>query len=180
MDSHPEQPPSPVVRKARAADIPRIHSLIDSMTSDGTLLRRSVADITQQIESFIVADSADGEFLGCAALHRYGKHLAEIRSIAVREEARGLGAGGMLLKCLLDEIQSSNTQCACLFTRVPDFFAHYGFHAVQLTAFADKMEKDCVRCPRRQQCDETAMALGELPEYEAKTVLPLVRKLVQL
>lgn len=180
MDSHPEQPPSPVVRKALPTDVPHIHSLIESMTSDGTLLRRSVADITQQIESFIVADSAEGEFLGCAALHRYGKHLAEIRSIAVREEARGLGAGGMLLKRLLDDIQSSETQCACLFTRVPDFFAHFGFHAVQLTAFADKIAKDCVRCPRRQQCDEVAMALGELPEHEANTVLPLVHKLVQL
>ena len=175
------QPPSlPFVRAARPADVPDIHRLIESMTADGTLLRRSLSEISSQIGSFVIANSAEGEFLGCAALYRYGSHLAEIRSIAVREQARGLGAGGMLLKRLLDEIESSGTQCACLFTRVPEFFAHYGFQAVRLAAFADKIRKDCVRCPRRQGCDEVAMAFGKLPPLEETAMLPLVQQLVRL
>ena len=32
-------------------------------------------------------------FLGCGALHLYGPHLAEVRSIVVKPEFRGLGAG---------------------------------------------------------------------------------------
>ncbi len=172
---------TPTVRPARSSDVQNIFHLIDSMTGDGTLLRRSATEIEQQIESFLVADSAEGDFLGCAALHRYNAQLAEIRSIAVRPEARGLGAGGMLLQHLLADLQESGTGCACLFTRIPEFFAHYGFHTVPAGAVIAKVAKDCVRCPRRQACDETAMALGELPPYPV-TVLPAAvqHALVQL
>ena len=138
MHSFHQPSHSPVVRRAQSSDVASIFGLIESMTADGTLLRRSLYEIEQQLDTFIVADSYDGEFLGCAALHRYGVHLAEVRSIAVRPEARGLGAGGMLLGRLLDDIQTTGTRCACLFTRIPDFFAHYGFHTVPLAVFADK------------------------------------------
>jgi GNAT superfamily N-acetyltransferase len=39
-----------------------------------------------------------GVFLGCGALHLYGPHLAEVRSIVVKPEAKGQGAGGQLLR----------------------------------------------------------------------------------
>ena len=169
------------IRHADRADVADIFRLIESLTSDGTLLRRSEREIAQQLSSFIVARGEEGEFLGCAALHRYGKHLAEIRSIAVRPEARGLGAGGRLLEHLLAELRESGTRCACLFTRVPSFFAHYGFHDVPLASFTDKVAKDCVHCPRRSHCDEIAMALGELPSPLPAEVSPLqAGRLVQL
>ena len=179
MDPDREPFPACAVRKAQTADVPCIFELIDSMTDDGTLLRRSVREIEQQIETFVVAESGRGEFLGCAALHRYGPHLAEIRSIAVKSEARGIGAGGLLLKRLIADMADDHTRCACLFTRVPGFFAHYGFHPVPLFALADKVVKDCGRCPRRHNCDEVAMAFGDLPAY-APQVLDLAHRLVQL
>ncbi len=175
----PREPERPLVRTARPADVPSIFALIDSLSGDGTLLRRSTREIEQQIGSFLVAETPSGSFLGCAALHRYSAQLAEIRSIAVRPEARGAGAGGLLLQHLLGDIRTSGTSCACLFTRIPDFFAHYGFHTVPSGAVLDKVAKDCVRCPRRQQCDETAMALGELPTYPLR-MFQAARELVQL
>jgi amino-acid N-acetyltransferase len=185
------------VRRACRADAKNIHALIDSMTADGTLLRRSLSEIEQHCDTFVVAellvgpdkygpqehgpekhDACENRFLGCAALHRYGAHLAEIRSIAVRPEARGLGAGGMLLEQLLRDVAETGTQCACLFTRIPGFFEHYGFHNISLAAVPDKVAKDCVRCPRRDACDEIAMALGELPV--PLPTLRVARQLVQL
>lgn len=170
---------NPHVRSAIASDTESIFSLIESMTDDGTLLRRSVSEIRQHIGSFVVAESAQGAFLGCAALHRYSKYLAEIRSIAVRPEARRVGAGGMLLERLLLDIQVNETGCACLFTRIPGFFARYGFHSVSAGSVPDKVAKDCIRCPRRTHCDEIAMTYGELPEY-APDVLAAARELVHL
>ena len=41
-----------------------------------------------------------GVFQGCGALHLYGPHLAEVRSIVVRPEAKSKGTGGMLLQSL--------------------------------------------------------------------------------
>ena len=187
------------VRRAELADSFQIHALIESLTADGTLLRRPLSEIKQHIDTFLVAEAsaqspdsgpASGpesskdveprcdQFLGCAALHRYGTHLAEIRSIAVRPEARGLGAGGLLLQRLLEDVGRTGTRCACLFTRIPTFFEHYGFHNVPLAAVPDKIAKDCVRCPRQQACDEIAMALGELPVPLA--VISEARQLVQL
>ncbi|RXH55078.1 GCN5-related N-acetyltransferase [Granulicella sibirica] len=110
-----------------------------------------------------MAETHGGEFLGCAAIHRYGTHLAEVRSIATRLEARGLGAGGMLLQRVLEDVRNSGTQRACLFTRIPSFFARYGFHTVPLASMRDKVAKDCVHCARRERCDEIAMVAGEPP-----------------
>ena len=170
---------SPRVRSAVPSDAESIFKLIDSMTGDGTLLRRPLSEIRQHIDSFVVAETPEGEFLGCAALHRYSRQLAEIRSIAVRPEARGVGAGGLLLERLLEDLHRTGTGCACLFTRIPGFFSHYGFHSVSPGSVPDKVAKDCIRCPRRTHCDEIAMTHGELPAY-APDILAAARQLVQL
>ena len=88
-------------RKARLPDADAIHGLIRSLSFDGTLLPRSPAEIYENIRDFTVAETDDGEFLGCGALHLYGPHLAEIRSIAVGEKAKGKGAGGYLVEALI-------------------------------------------------------------------------------
>ena len=77
------------VRKARLQDASLIFELVNSLSSDGTLLRRAFAEICENIRDFTVAESDAGNFLGCGALHLYGPHLAEVRSIVVRPEAKG-------------------------------------------------------------------------------------------
>ena len=58
------------------------HELICSYSADGTLLPRSLAEICENVRDFIVLEEA-GQVIGCGALHLYGPHLAEIRSITV-------------------------------------------------------------------------------------------------
>ena len=53
--------------------------------------------------------------------------------------------------------------CVCLFTRIPDFFFHFGFRVADRTALPDKIYKDCQTCPRLYACDEVAMVRGPLP-----------------
>ena len=55
--------------------------------------------------------------------------------------------------------------CVCLFTRIPEFFAPFGFKAAERDAIPDKLYKDCLNCPRINNCDEVAMYLGELPKF---------------
>ena len=154
---------SAVVRKAKLQDAERIFRLVNSLSGDGTLLRRSYAEICENVRDFSVAQSEDGEFLGCGALHLYGPHLAEVRSIVVRPEAKGQGAGGRLLRALLAEAEENGVSCVCLFTRLPDFFSHFDFRVVDRTLLPDKIYKDCQTCPRLYACDEVAMARGEIP-----------------
>jgi amino-acid N-acetyltransferase len=152
------------VRPARLHDAMNIFELVNSLSGDGTLLRRSYAEICENVRDFYVAHSDAGIFLGCGALHLYGPHLAEVRSIVVKPEAKGQGAGGRLLKALLEEADEQGVTSVCLFTRIPDFFLHFGFKIADRTAMPDKIYKDCQACPRLYACDEVAMVRGPLPK----------------
>jgi amino-acid N-acetyltransferase len=152
-----------LTRKAQLQDVRSIHQLIHSFTHDGTLLPRRYAEICENIDTFTIVETNSGQFLGCAALHVYGQHLAEIRSIAVRPEANGHGAGGLLVHALLDQAEARGIRCVCLFTRIPGFFEHFHFRVAEHRAFPDKVQKDCMHCIRRNACDEIAMVVGELP-----------------
>src|SRR5579884_1101592 len=118
------------VRKARLQDATNIFELVNSLSSDGTLLRRAFPEICENIRDFTIAESDAGVFLGCGALHLYGPHLCEVRSIVVKPEAKGKGAGGNILSALIEEAEDHGIQSVCLFTRIPDFFFKYGFREV--------------------------------------------------
>jgi amino-acid N-acetyltransferase len=148
-----------IIRKARLQDASNIYELVNSLSSDGTLLRRAFPEICENVRDFTVAESDQGIFQGCGALHLYGPHLAEVRSIVVRPEAKSKGTGGQLLQSLLDEAEEHGIGCVCLFTRIPDFFFKYGFRVVEdRAALPDK-----IYCPRLYRCDEVAMARGQIP-----------------
>lgn len=152
------------MRKARLPDAVNIFDLVNSLSGDGTLLRRNYAEICENVRDFTVAESESGVFLGCGALHLYGPHLAEVRSIVVKPEAKGQGAGGKLLRALLNEAEEQSVTTVSLFTRIPDFFFHFGFRVVDRTTLPDKIYKDCQNCPRLYACDEVAMVRGPLPK----------------
>ena len=151
------------VRQAKLQDAVNIFELVNSLSGDGTLLRRSYSEICENVRDFVIAESEAGMFLGCGALHLYGPHLAEVRSIVVKPEAKGQGAGGKLLRALLEEAEEQGVVSVCLFTRIPDFFFHFGFRIADRTTLPDKIYKDCQTCPRLYACDEVAMVRGPLP-----------------
>jgi len=151
-------------RNATLPDAFAIEQLIQVHVGDGTLLPRSLSEICENIRDFAVIEH-EGEIVGCGALHLYGMHLAEVRSITIGSKAKGQGAGRVLIDALLAEAQRQSVTCVCLFTRIPDFFAKMGFQTVEKEALPDKIHKDCLKCPRIHACDEIAMYMGELPEY---------------
>jgi amino-acid N-acetyltransferase len=152
--------------RARSAKLPdafAIEHLIQVHVGDGTLLPRSLSEICENIRDFIVVEN-EGEIVGCGALHLYGLHLAEIRSITVTSHSKGKGAGRVLIDALMKEAQRQSVTCVCLFTRIPDFFGHMGFQIVEKEAIPDKLLKDCLKCSRQNACDEIAMYIGALPK----------------
>jgi amino-acid N-acetyltransferase len=151
-------------RKAFLPDASAIEKLIRVHTTDGTLLPRPLADICENIRDFIVIEE-EGRIVGCGALHLYGMHLAEIRSITVSDEARRKGAGRMLVNALIEEGRNQRVKGICLFTRIPEFFARLGFRQVDRAALPDKIYKDCLLCPRLHACDEVPMLRGEVPSF---------------
>ncbi|HUR36854.1 MAG TPA: N-acetyltransferase [Terriglobales bacterium] len=152
-------------RRATLPDVEQIHDLIHGYSEVGTLLPRSLAELCENVRDFIVVEDGQGRIVGCGALHLYGRHLTEIRSIAVIPEVKGQGGGRLLVEALLSEAEHHHVNCVCLFTRIPDFFSHFGFRVAKREELPDKIYKDCVNCPKLHACDEIAMVRGELPKF---------------
>jgi amino-acid N-acetyltransferase len=151
-------------REALLPDAEQIYALIAAYSSDGTLLPRTLAEICENVRDFVVLEHA-GQILGCGALHLYGPHLAEIRSITVDPTYQGGGGGRKLVKTLLAQAEKHGVTCVCLFTRIPQFFSRLGFTTAEHRDLPDKIHKDCYQCPRLHRCDEVAMIRGELPTF---------------
>lgn len=165
-------------RNAILRDVKEIHAIMEPYYPDGTLLPRHIPELCENIRDFVVAER-DGEIIGCGALHLYGLHLAEVRSIAVHPQAKGLGAGRLLVEALLQEAERQNVTCVCLFTRIPEFFARVGFSLASREDLPDKIYKDCIHCPRFYACDEIAMVRGQIPpnleHRDLQITIPIMR-----
>ena len=143
-------------RKATLPYAPAIHALIEGYANAGILLARTMGDICENVRDFTVVEQK-GKVIGCGALHLYGQHLAEVRSIAVARAAQGQGAGSKLVSALLQEARQHQVAQVCLFTRSPEYFGRLGFVEVPHAVLPDKIFKDCRNCPMFTRCDETAM-----------------------
>src|SRR5260221_4224605 len=88
------------VRDAVLTDAEQIHALISAYSGDGTLLPRTLAEICENVRDFVVLEH-DERIIGCGALHLYGVHLAEIRSITVDPSSQSNGRGRPLAKARL-------------------------------------------------------------------------------
>ncbi len=151
-------------RNAILTDAESIHELISVYSPDGTLLPRSLPEICENVRDFLVVEH-EGKIIGCGALHLYGVHLAEVRSVAVHPSAKGNGAGALIVKGLLKQARRHRVSCVCLFTRIPDFFSRMGFSFAVREDLPDKLYKDCCNCPRLHNCDEVAMVRGAVPKF---------------
>ena len=134
-------------RRAVLPDASHIHDLILHYSQEGTLLPRTMAELCENVRDFYVVEDRQN-IVACGALHLYGPHLTELRSIAVHSERQGAGAGRLLIEALLDEAEHHHVQCVCLFTRIPDFFSHFGFSIAKRENLPDKIYKDCINCPK--------------------------------
>jgi len=153
-----------LTRSAILPDAQAIFELIAIYATKDVLLPRSLPEICENVRDFMVVEDDQGRIIGCGALHLYGMHLAEVRSIAVHPDATGRGAGRMVVEALLKEAEHQHVKGVCLFTRIPDYFAKLGFAMAELGDLPDKIYKDCLKCPKLNACDEFAMVKGEVPK----------------
>jgi amino-acid N-acetyltransferase len=152
----PARPLALRTRAARSTDVPALEAFIAAYTADGTLLPRTHANLLHHIGDFRVVWEGQ-RLVGCGALQRVDRHLAEIRSVAVHPSRRGLGLGGRIVQALLRDARRLDlTRVFCLTRRV-SFFAHQGLVVVPKEAFPHKVWNDCRFCPRQECCDEIAM-----------------------
>jgi len=151
-----------LVRKASMADIPAILALINGFAARGIMLPRTEFELAENLRDFSVVQTESG-VSGCGALHFYTPRAAEVRSLAIRPELQGCGAGKALVESLEGEAQAFGVEDVFAFTYVPDFFRKLGFTTLDRGELPLKAWKDCLRCPKFQCCDEVAVIKRVVP-----------------
>ena len=107
------------VRAATPEDWPAIAALLNA----NALPLQGAHD---HLPAFVVAEM-DGETVGCAGAEVYGR-IALLRSVAVKPERQGCGAGRQMLSVLLSLLaQRGVERLLLLTTTAPGYFARLGF-----------------------------------------------------
>jgi amino-acid N-acetyltransferase len=144
------------VEKAKIADVPQIHKLINSFADKGQMLARPLSELYESIRDFFVIRDGD-EVIACAALAVAWSDLAEIRSVAVLEERQKKGVGARLVAACLKEAEVLGLETVFCFTYRPEFFRKQGFKDIDKMELPRKVWTDCFRCPKFPNCDEIAL-----------------------
>jgi amino-acid N-acetyltransferase len=144
------------VRPARVSDAKAINALIGAYAEQDRMLFRSVADIYENLQTFLVAQEGE-EVMGCCALEVVWGDLAEVKSLAVDAAHQGRGIGRALVCAALDKAGQLGVARVFALTLEPVFFRNLGFAEVSRESLPMKVWSDCARCPKQQDCDEVAM-----------------------
>jgi amino-acid N-acetyltransferase len=122
-----------VVRRARTPDVRTIRRLVDTYAGAGQrLLEKATVTLYEDVQEFWIAERG-GQVVGCGALHVLWEDLAEIRTVAVNPEFRGLGIGHRIVSSLIITARELGLRRVFCLTFEVDFFARHGFRPVQGT-----------------------------------------------
>ena len=146
------------IRKAKLADVPDFHRLINHYAGERIMLPRTLTDLYENVWEFTVAEE-EGQLAGCGALKLYNQEIAEIRSLCVEAARKSKGIGRELVEQLLDEAEGFGLKTVFALTVSPAFFEKLGFREVPRERFPTKVWRDCLRCDRYTSCNEKAVTM---------------------
>ena len=115
-----------MIRKATVSDADAIHDLIAENLDN--LLPRTKEEIAAMIEAFFVAEE-NGLIVACACLEVYSAKIAELRSVAVRKDARRKGYGRIVVEAALQEADRRGIPEVLAVTSNVEFFEQLDFRS---------------------------------------------------
>jgi len=151
-----------VAEKARTADAQQVHDLVNAFAGRGEMLPRTMGEVYENLRDFFVVRRGD-DVLGCVALHIVWEDLAEVRSLAVREESQAVGLGALMVQACIDEARRLGLKRLFALTFKPAFFEKLGFQRVAKETLPHKIWTECVHCPHFPDCNEVPMAIELTP-----------------
>ena len=146
------------LRSADADDAPTLHTLITANLEEGHLLPRTLGELTVHATRFIVAVSRR-RIVGCAELAPLSPGVAEVRSLAVDERARGGRVGMLIVDELRRRAQRDGFEKLCAFTHAPAYFTRMNFSIVPHSWLLEKVFTDCLKCPQFKKCGQYGMVV---------------------
>ncbi len=137
------------------------------------MLFKSLAELYEDLRDFAVFED-EGQVIACVALTIIWADLAEVRSLAVTEGRQGRGVGRALVEWTVAEARRLHIRKLMALTYEQRFFERLGFGVVSKESLPLKVWSDCVRCPKRDGCDEIAMlrVLEDVPVVQVPAAAP--------
>lgn len=157
-----------MVRRAKIIDVPEMVKLINHYAQKGIMLGRPMIELYDSIRNFVVVER-DDKLVGCGSLAVIWSDIAEIRTVAVHPDYKGLGIGRRIVETLLQDARELELPGVFCLTYQPGFFEKLDFAVVDKSRLPHKVWKDCINCPKFPDCDETALLLelNPLPDEQA-------------
>jgi amino-acid N-acetyltransferase len=147
-----------MIRKAWVLDVKNIHKLLSTFSDRGEILPRPLSEIYDNLRDYcIFCDEKQKTIIGTCAVHITWEDLAEIRSLAVKEEFTKRGIGRKLVERCISEARDLGIHRVFVLTYKREFFEKVGFHLVDKSSLPHKIWADCLKCVKFPDCDETAM-----------------------
>jgi len=144
------------IRKATLKDVKQIHGLLSHFAKKGELLARPLLALYEKIREFYVFER-DQQVIGCVALEIAWEDMAEIRSLAVKEEAQGQNIGRQLVNAALEDAHCLEIKKVFTLTYKPGFFKKFGFVEIDKKLLPHKIWTDCINCPHFPDCNEVCL-----------------------
>ena len=150
------------VEKAKMADVPQMHKLINKFAAQGEMLPRALSEIYENIRDYFVVRNRD-KVLACVALHVSWADLAEIKSLAVARGSQKRGIGVALVNTCIEEAMELGISTVFCLTYKPRFFQKCGFVSIERSALPRKVWGECYTCPKFPDCDEVPLVVHLRP-----------------
>jgi len=133
--------------------------LLMHFADQGLLLPRSLSEIYDHLRDYTVMQTSDDSIVGVTALNICWEDLAEVKSLAVREDYQAKGMGRQLVEQCLSEAAVLGVSRVFTLTYQSEFFKKLGFRLVDKSSLPQKIWADCINCPKFPDCDEIALLM---------------------
>ncbi len=147
------------IDKPTLVDVSQIKELVDEFARRGDILPRAAEDIAERIREFAVV-RIESRVVATSSLRLYYPHLAEIRTIVVKEEYQKRGFASALIEYELNEARSLGVKEVFALTFKSAFFLKLGFKLIDKSELPQKkIWEDCIKCPLFPECREEAVIM---------------------
>ena len=135
------------VRPARTGDVRGIQALLEPWVQRRVLLGKDLVVLFESVQQFTVAEDAEGNLIGCGALHVMWDDLGEIRTLIVADEWLHHGVGRAIVDRLEENARALGLRRLFCLTFEVEFFSARGFEVIGEQVVDPDVYSQLIRSP---------------------------------
>jgi len=124
-----------------------IQALLEPWVQRRVLLGKDLVVLFESVQQFTVAEDADGNLIGCGALHVMWDDLGEIRTLIVADEWLHHGVGRAIVDRLEENARALGLRRLFCLTFEVEFFSARGFEVIGEQVVDPDVYSQLIRSP---------------------------------